>query len=110
VKGRKVLDSLQVGAARRPATLRDLVALGGATAEVIAHDIYRPDVSGWRRDRVPQRPLGRPISVRPDVSRIDYVEPRGTERGCPHAFGDDEQANARLVPCLKSNNPSACYF
>jgi Uma2 family endonuclease len=106
------------GAARKLATIGDLVALGDAAAEVIqgvivykadpsaehgdaqlalgsflrqhfhraggpsgpggwrlltevdvelaAHDIYRPDVSGWRRDRVPQRPLGRPISVRPD--------------------------------------------
>jgi Uma2 family endonuclease len=29
-------------------------------------EIYRPDISGWRRDRVPERPLGRPIAIRPD--------------------------------------------
>jgi Uma2 family endonuclease len=27
---------------------------------------FRPDVSGWRRDRVPERPRGVPIEVRPD--------------------------------------------
>jgi Uma2 family endonuclease len=27
---------------------------------------FRPDVAGWRRDRVPERPRGVPIEVRPD--------------------------------------------
>jgi len=27
---------------------------------------FRPDVVGWRRDRVPERPRGSPIMVRPD--------------------------------------------
>jgi Uma2 family endonuclease len=27
---------------------------------------FRPDVTGWRRDRVPERPRGIPILVRPD--------------------------------------------
>ena len=27
---------------------------------------FRPDVVGWRRDHVPERPRGRPIMVRPD--------------------------------------------
>lgn len=31
-----------------------------------AHEVYRPDVSGWRRDRVPDRPTGRPVETRPD--------------------------------------------
>ncbi len=30
------------------------------------HEVYRPDVVGWRRERVGARPQGRPISVRPD--------------------------------------------
>jgi Uma2 family endonuclease len=34
--------------------------------ELEAHEVYRPDVAGWRRDRVPQRPRGRPIRERPD--------------------------------------------
>jgi Uma2 family endonuclease len=31
-----------------------------------AHDVYRPDVAGWRRERVPERPRGRPVRIRPD--------------------------------------------
>lgn len=31
-----------------------------------AHEIYRPDLVGWRRDRVRQRPEGRCITIRPD--------------------------------------------
>lgn len=30
------------------------------------HEVYRPDIAGWRRDRVLERPTGRPIAVRPD--------------------------------------------
>ena len=30
------------------------------------HDVVRPDVCGWRRERVPERPKGRPVSIRPD--------------------------------------------
>jgi Uma2 family endonuclease len=34
--------------------------------ELSAHEVYRPDISGWRREGMPERPVGRPISVRPD--------------------------------------------
>jgi len=34
--------------------------------ELEAHQVYRPDLSGWRRDRVPERPSGTPIRIRPD--------------------------------------------
>ena len=34
--------------------------------ELSEHDVFRPDVAGWRRDRVPERPRGRPVTVRPD--------------------------------------------
>ncbi len=34
--------------------------------ELAAHDVYRPDVCGWRRERLPERPSGRPVRVRPD--------------------------------------------
>lgn len=34
--------------------------------ELAPHEIYRPDLVGWRRDRVPQRPEGRCIATRPD--------------------------------------------
>jgi Uma2 family endonuclease len=30
------------------------------------HDLFRHDVVGWRRDRTPECPSGRPVRVRPD--------------------------------------------
>ena len=30
------------------------------------HEVYLPDVVGWRRERVPERPRGRPVMIRPD--------------------------------------------
>jgi Uma2 family endonuclease len=30
------------------------------------HQVYRHDLVGWRRERVPQRPAGRPVTCRPD--------------------------------------------
>src|SRR5262249_26375432 len=30
------------------------------------HEVYRPDVAGWRRERCPERPAGMPVYVRPD--------------------------------------------
>ncbi len=30
------------------------------------HDIFRPDISGWRKDNVPDFPSERPVSARPD--------------------------------------------
>lgn len=29
-------------------------------------EIYRPDLCGWRRERAPESPRGRPIALRPD--------------------------------------------
>jgi Uma2 family endonuclease len=34
--------------------------------ELARHEIVRPDLCGWRRERLPNRPTGRPIRVRPD--------------------------------------------
>ncbi len=34
--------------------------------EYETHEVYRHDGVGWRRDRVPERPTGRPIRLRPD--------------------------------------------
>ncbi|MCA9675889.1 MAG: Uma2 family endonuclease [Kofleriaceae bacterium] len=34
--------------------------------EYDAHELYRHDLVGWRRARVPECPSGRPIRVRPD--------------------------------------------
>jgi Uma2 family endonuclease len=37
-----------------------------AETEYEAHEIFVHDVAGWRRDRVPERPRGRPVRIRPD--------------------------------------------
>jgi Uma2 family endonuclease len=34
--------------------------------EYEAHEVFRHDAVGWRRDRVPECPRGRPVRVRPD--------------------------------------------
>lgn len=34
--------------------------------ELAAHDVCRPDISGWRKERVPGFPAERPIRHRPD--------------------------------------------
>jgi Uma2 family endonuclease len=34
--------------------------------ELETHEVYVPDAVGWRRERVAERPRGRPIRIRPD--------------------------------------------
>jgi Uma2 family endonuclease len=34
--------------------------------EFETHEVYVPDVAGWRRDRLAHRPSGRPVRVQPD--------------------------------------------
>jgi Uma2 family endonuclease len=34
--------------------------------ELERHEVFRPDLIGWRRERLPERPRGRPVRVRPD--------------------------------------------
>lgn len=34
--------------------------------ELEKHQVFLPDVAGWRRERVPERPRGRPIRTPPD--------------------------------------------
>jgi Uma2 family endonuclease len=40
----------------------------GAEAEIEleTHDVFQPDVAGWRIDRVPERPRGKPVRTTPD--------------------------------------------
>ena len=40
----------------------------GSEVDVLydTRELYRHDLVGWRRDRVPERPSGRPVSIRPD--------------------------------------------
>jgi Uma2 family endonuclease len=34
--------------------------------ELEPHEVYRPDVAGWRRERAPECPRGFPVTLRPD--------------------------------------------
>ena len=40
--------------------------VSGGEIEYETHEVYLHDVVGWRRDRVPVRPIGRPVRTRPD--------------------------------------------
>jgi Uma2 family endonuclease len=61
---------------------------------LLDENMFRPDVVGWRRDRVPERPAGSPIAVRPDWvcevlstnKRNDLVKKKRTYHrvGVPH--------------------------
>jgi Uma2 family endonuclease len=60
--------------------------------ELETHEVYRPDLVGWRRDRVPERPRGRPIRVRPDwVTEVLSTSNAETDLGkkllCYHRAG-----------------------
>jgi Uma2 family endonuclease len=59
--------------------------------ELEPHEIYRPDVIGWRRERVPERPGGTPVRIMPDWicevlspsnARDDQVTKFDTYRRC----------------------------
>ena len=56
-----------------------------ATVAFSFQDILRPDIAGWRRERVPERPIGFPIRELPDwvcevlspsTARRDLIEKR----------------------------------
>lgn len=76
--------------------------------EYEAHEIYRHDVAGWRRERMPDRPTGRPIRIRPDWvcevlspstakrDRFDKFEVLHTNR-VPHYWIADPLENTLLV-------------
>lgn len=40
--------------------------LGEVEVELGPHDLVRPDLVGWRRERLPDRPTGSPQRLRPD--------------------------------------------
>lgn len=49
--------------------------------ELAPDHVFRPDVAGWRRERVPERPTGTPITVRPDwVCEVLSPSNPGTDR------------------------------
>jgi len=76
--------------------------------ELETHETYRPDVVGWRRDRVPERPAGRPVRTRPDwvcevlsASNADndlVTKFRGYHRnGVPHYWLLDPESRTLIV-------------
>ncbi|MCC6553500.1 MAG: Uma2 family endonuclease [Polyangiaceae bacterium] len=49
--------------------------------ELAPTHVYRPDIVGWRRERVPERPTGTPIRIRPDwVCEVLSPSNPGTDR------------------------------
>jgi Uma2 family endonuclease len=70
--------------------------------EFATHEVYRPDVAGWRRERVPERPTGMPVRVRPDwvcevlsptTASRDLIDKMQTLRQCevPHYWVVDPE-------------------
>jgi Uma2 family endonuclease len=61
----------------------------------LGDELFRPDLAGWRRERCPERPRGRPIHARPDwiceilspstenVDRVDKLQSY-FQAGVPH--------------------------
>lgn len=76
--------------------------------EFETHEVYRPDLSGWRRERAPQRPTGRPVRLRPDwvcevlspsTAKNDLVEKLRTMHACgvPHYWIADPEHETLTV-------------
>jgi Uma2 family endonuclease len=49
------------------------------------HEIYLHDLVGWRRDRVPERPSGRPVLTRPDWA-CELLSPSNAKRDLVDKF------------------------
>ncbi len=76
--------------------------------EYEAHEVYRHDVVGWRRDRVPERPSGRPVLIRPDWV-CELISPSNEKRdridkfqvlqanGVPHYWIADPMEQTLIV-------------
>jgi Uma2 family endonuclease len=76
--------------------------------EYEAHEVYRHDVAGWRRERMPNRPAGRPMRIRPDwvcevlspsTARRDLVDKLHVLHinQVPHYWIADPQENKLIV-------------
>ncbi|MEP6865101.1 MAG: Uma2 family endonuclease [Deltaproteobacteria bacterium] len=50
-----------------------------AEIEYETHEVYVHDVAGWRRDRVAERPDGKPIRIKPDWA-CELLSPSNTKR------------------------------
>jgi Uma2 family endonuclease len=56
-----------------------------AEVEYEAHEVYVHDVAGWRRDRVAERPIGRPVRIRPDWA-CELLSPSNAKRDLVDKF------------------------
>lgn len=62
--------------------------------EYATHEIYVHDVAGWRRDRAPERPRGRPIRIIPDWA-CELLSPSNAKRDTVDKF---QVLHANRVP------------
>jgi Uma2 family endonuclease len=76
--------------------------------EYETHELYCHDVVGWRRDRVPECPRGRPIRIRPDWvcemlspsnEKRDLIDKMGVlqRAGVPHYWIGNPQDKTLVV-------------
>jgi len=76
--------------------------------ELEAHEVYRPDLAGWRRERVPSIPTEVPIRLRPDwvcevlspstAGRDLSAKLRGYHRsGIPHYWVVDPEHHTLVI-------------
>jgi Uma2 family endonuclease len=56
-----------------------------AEIEYETHEVYVHDVAGWRRDRVPERPRGKPIRIMPDWA-CELLSPSNMKRDLVDKF------------------------
>jgi Uma2 family endonuclease len=78
----------------------------GAEIEVEyeAHEVYRHDVAGWRRDRIPDRPTGRPMRIRPDWV-CEVLSPSNAKRDLVDKF---QVLHSNRVPHYWIADPVEC--
>jgi Uma2 family endonuclease len=76
--------------------------------ELEAHEVFLPDIAGWRRERAPARPRGRAVRLRPDwvceirsasTARVDSVAKLRVYHRCgvPHYWICDPDTETLLV-------------
>jgi hypothetical protein len=53
--------------------------LGQVELDLEGDEIVRPDLAGWRRARVPERPHGSPLRARPDWACLVLAQPSAHE-------------------------------
>ncbi|HWN71076.1 MAG TPA: Uma2 family endonuclease, partial [Haliangium sp.] len=51
--------------------------------EIETHDVFQPDLAGWRIDRVPERPHGKPVRITPDWV-CEVLSPSTMQRDLGH--------------------------